>query len=54
MFRRAKLMLADIHPELLQRAQPDGVLVARLGLTDARGNPRCAGVEPAEVQWSVE
>jgi hypothetical protein len=40
MFRRAKLMIGDIEPELLAAAvREDGVLVASLSLTDERGGP---------------
>ena len=49
MFRRAKLMFADIPPELLSA---EGV-VARLGLTDGRGNPLCARVRPPTITWSL-
>jgi hypothetical protein len=49
MFRRAKLMLEHLDPEVL-----DGRTVeARLGLTDARGNPRCAAVRPPDITWTV-
>ena len=52
MFRRAKLMVADIAPALLADvAQTDGVLVASLPLTDERGCPRCARVEPPVISW---
>jgi hypothetical protein len=55
MFRRAKLMFGDIPPEAL-RAGHDGagVLVGRLGLTDAKGGPLCARVRPPEIIWTVE
>jgi hypothetical protein len=52
MFRRAKLMVGDIDPELLaSAAADDGVLVASLSLTDERGGPRCARVGPADISW---
>ena len=52
MFRRAKLMVADIAPALLaDAAQTDGVLVASLPLTDERGCPRCARVKPPVISW---
>lgn len=54
MFRRAKLLLADIESDTLAAAQRSGLLVARLGLRDSRGNPRCARVRPPAVQWSAE
>lgn len=41
MFRRAKLMLDAVTPELLTAAERTGVLTARLGLTDDKGGPRC-------------
>ena len=52
MFRRAKLMLGDIDPEMLLAAiRDDGVLVASLSLTDQRGGPRCARVRPPAINW---
>jgi hypothetical protein len=44
MFRRAKLMLDAVTPELLAAAERTGVLTARLGLSDDKGGPRCAAV----------
>jgi hypothetical protein len=52
MFRRLKLMVADIDADLLRAAaRDDGVLVASLGLSDEHGCPRCARVRPPEVSW---
>jgi hypothetical protein len=52
MFRRAKLMIGDIEPDLLAAAaRDDGVLVASLSLTDERGCPRCARVKPPVITW---
>ncbi len=52
MFRRAKLMIADIEPEMLAAATShDGVLVASLSLTDERHGPRCARVKPPVIGW---
>ncbi|MFD4356502.1 DUF5990 family protein [Nocardia sp. NPDC058518] len=53
MFRRAKLMLADVPAEVLAAATESGVLEARLGLTDATGNPLCARVKPALIRWTA-
>jgi Family of unknown function (DUF5990) len=55
MFRRAKLMLDAVTPELVQAADRLGHrLLATLGLTDARdGMPRCAAVRPPLISWSV-
>jgi hypothetical protein len=55
MFRRAKLLFGDIPTAMLRAAHDDGgVLVARLGLTDAQGGPLCARVRPPDVRWSLE
>jgi hypothetical protein len=53
MFRRAKLWFDGIDPDVLAAAVGGGLLVARLGLTDADGHPLCAAVRPPLVQWSV-
>ncbi len=54
MFRRAKLMVADIDPELLAvAAASDSVLTASLALTDERGGPRCARVKPPLITWRM-
>jgi hypothetical protein len=39
MFRRAKIMLDAVPQDVLAAAMTSGVLVGRLGLTDAKGNP---------------
>jgi len=54
MFRRIKLMFADVPTHLLRAAHDgDGVLVGRLGLTDSKGQPRAARVRPPDVVWEV-
>jgi hypothetical protein len=53
MFRRAKLVLADIGAEIIAAAEQSGELTARLGLTDARGHPVCARIKPPAVEWSA-
>jgi hypothetical protein len=53
MFRRAKLMLSDIDPPVLEAAARTGHLTARLGLTDAKGQPLCARVRPPRIVWSA-
>jgi hypothetical protein len=53
MFRRAKLMLDAVDPELLRAAERGATLVGRLGLTDGRGQPRCAAVRPPVIDWSA-
>lgn len=54
MFRRAKLMLDAVPADVLAAAARDGLLVGRLGLTDAQGGPRCARVEPPDITWTAE
>jgi hypothetical protein len=53
MFRRAKIWLDGCDSEVLEAAQRSGTLVARLGLTDAKGHPLCASVRPPRVEWSA-
>jgi hypothetical protein len=54
MFRRAKLRLADVDPDLIEQAlRPDHRLVARVRLTDAAGNPICARIRPPDVRWQI-
>jgi hypothetical protein len=54
MFRRAKLMLDRVDPALLSSAEETGrPLVADVGLTDEKGGPRCARVDPPAVVWSL-
>jgi hypothetical protein len=49
MFRRAKLMLEHLDPTVLE----GHTVEARLGLTDAKGHPRCAAVRPPDITWTV-
>jgi hypothetical protein len=53
MFRRAKLWLTAVPPEVLREAAGRGALAGRLGLTDNRGAPRCAAVRPPVIEWSA-
>ncbi|MEU6220962.1 DUF5990 family protein [Streptomyces sp. NPDC047022] len=53
MFRRAKLMLGAVPAEVLDDAVRGGLLVGRLGLTGARGEPLCARVVPPAIRWSA-
>jgi uncharacterized protein DUF5990 len=53
MFRRAKLWLEAVPPEVLADAADRGVLVGRLGLVDPKGNPICASVRPPLIAWSA-
>jgi len=49
MFRRAKLMLADIPDEVVAA----GWAVAEVDLTDDCGMPRCARVLPPDIAWTT-
>jgi Family of unknown function (DUF5990) len=53
MFRRAKLMLDAVDPEMLEAAERGSGLVATLGLTAPDGSPRCAAVRPPDIIWSA-
>lgn len=53
LFRRAKLTLEAVAPHIVAAALRSGVLLARLGLTDAKGRPLCATVRPPLVEWSA-
>jgi hypothetical protein len=53
-FRGAKLRLVDVDPDLIEQAmRPGHKLVAKIRLTDARGNPICARVHPPYLTWSA-
>jgi hypothetical protein len=52
LFRRPKLWLDAVPPDVLGQALDLGLLVGRLGLTDPKGNPRCAAVRPPVIEWS--
>jgi hypothetical protein len=55
LFRGAKLRLVDVDPALIEEAlRPGHRLVARIRLTDPRGNPVCARVHPPALTWSAE
>ena len=52
LFRRAKLRLGEIPEAVLGQAAASGTLVARLDLTDSKGNPVCAAVRGPGIRWS--
>ncbi|MFF8378210.1 DUF5990 family protein [Streptomyces sp. NPDC015661] len=54
MFRRAKLMLDGVPAQVVDAALRSGLLVGRLGLTDACGEPLCARVVPPRITWTAE
>jgi hypothetical protein len=54
MFRRAKLMLGMIDPDVADAAARSGRLLARVRLTHPRREPLCARVRPPYVEWSAE
>ncbi|MER5933555.1 DUF5990 family protein [Streptomyces sp. NPDC002054] len=53
MFRRAKLMLDAVPTQILDAAADSGLLVGRLSLTDACGEPLCARVVPPHITWTA-
>ncbi len=53
MFRRAKLMLDRVDPELMESAVRAGTLTAIVDLTGGDGGPRCARVDPPAIAWSA-
>jgi hypothetical protein len=53
MFRRAKLWLEAVPPDVVRAAAERGVLVGRLALTDSSGHPLCASVRPPLIEWSA-
>jgi hypothetical protein len=54
MFRRAKLMLNRVDPGLMRDATERGHLSARVRLTDDRGGPLCARVDPPSISWNAD
>ena len=55
MFRRAKLMLDAVTPQMVRDAdRPGHRLVGTLGLTHSDGMPRCAAVRPPVISWTVD
>jgi hypothetical protein len=55
LFRGAKLRLVDVPPGLITEAvRPGHRLVARVRLTDDKGNPVCARLQPSHLTWSAE
>lgn len=54
MFRRAKLMLDRIDADLVRAAERAGQpMIATVDLTDGRGGPRCARVDPPALTWGM-
>lgn len=53
MFRRAKLMLNRVERDLVDSARTSGRLVAIVDLSDERGEPRCARVDPPAITWTI-
>jgi Family of unknown function (DUF5990) len=53
MFRRAKLWLGSVPYPVAAQAMRQGLLVGRLGLTDDKGHPRCARVQPPVIEWTA-
>lgn len=54
LFRRAKLWLDGVPAVVLEDAIQTGVLIGRLGLTDAKGLPTCTAGLPPTIEWSAD
>lgn len=55
LFRAAKLRLAEVDEDVVTAATRSGHrLVARIRLTDAKGQPICARLRPPDIAWSAE
>jgi hypothetical protein len=55
LFRAVKLRLAEVDEELVTAAtRPGHRLVARIRLTDGKGQPICARLRPPDIAWSAE
>ena len=50
MFRRAKLLLSGVEPAVMAAAAETGTLLARVRMTDAKGNPVCSRTD---LVWSA-
>jgi hypothetical protein len=53
MFRRAKLCLDAVSPEVLADAATKCALVGRLDLADPKGNPLCGPVQTPIITWTA-
>jgi hypothetical protein len=54
LFRRAKLTLSEIDPSLVEQAlRQNCSLACTVNLTDKKGNPTCARLNPPEIAWRV-
>lgn len=54
MFRRAKLMLNRVDPDVMRDASKHGSLTAQVRLSDEHGGPRCARVDPPAISWTID
>jgi hypothetical protein len=54
LFRRAKISLSELPPELLEAALTgEAKLAATVDLTDGKGNPTCARFRPPDIAWRL-
>ena len=53
MFRRAKVMLNRVAPDLVESARASGTLVASIDLTGDDSSPRCARMDPPAITWTI-
>jgi hypothetical protein len=53
MFRRAKLLLSRVDPQVMAAAVESGTLLARMRMTDAKGHPAISHTQPPNLVWSA-
>jgi hypothetical protein len=54
-FRRAKIMLQDLDPELVEEAVRNSQPIeATIDMTDKKGGPLCARVRSTNIRWGEE
>lgn len=54
MFRRAKISVDGLPGDVAAAIRSGGTVTAALGLSDRVGAPRCAGLDPDTISWSVD
>ena len=53
MFRRGKLLLSRVDPQVMAAAVESGTLLARMRMTDAKGHPAISHMQPPNLEWSA-
>jgi Family of unknown function (DUF5990) len=54
MFRRGKLLLSRVDPQVMAAAVETGTLLARMRMTDAKGHPAISHMDPPNLVWSAQ